>query len=99
MKSMNKMRNLALMLAIPLFALGCDITKSSDTNSPTSNSDSIVAETPPSPGGAPTFGSPSGMGFSTGNAAQSGGQGSGLMSFNHTGEYGTSGTITQSVQN
>jgi hypothetical protein len=50
--------------------------------------------TPSDPGGAPTYGTASGMGFSTGNAAQAGGQGTGLMGFHGTGSAGTSGTIT-----
>ena len=44
--------------------------------------------------GAPTFGTPSGMGFSTGDAAHTDGQGSGQMGFHQTGAAGTSGTIT-----
>jgi hypothetical protein len=43
--------------------------------------------------GAPTFGTPSGMGFATGDSAHTG-QGSGQMGFHQTGAAGTSGTIT-----
>jgi hypothetical protein len=46
-----------------------------------------------SPGAAPTFGTPSGMGFSTGDAAH-GGQGSGAMGYHGTGSMGTSLAIT-----
>jgi hypothetical protein len=52
------------------------------------------SETGSNPGGAPTFGQPTGMGFSTGDAAHSGGQGSGLMGYHNTGAAGTSGAIT-----
>jgi hypothetical protein len=45
-------------------------------------------------GGAPTFGTASGMGFSTGDAAHSDGQGSGLMGYHGTGSMGASGAIT-----
>jgi hypothetical protein len=99
MDSMNKQIKLAIALTIALLAAGCVLTSSTSTNDATASSDLIVPVTTPSPGGAPLFGSPSGMGFTTGNAAQSGGQGSGLMSFNNTGAYGTSGTITQSITN
>jgi hypothetical protein len=44
--------------------------------------------------GAPSFGTPTGMGFNTGDAAHADGQGSGLMGFHETGAAGTSGTIT-----
>ncbi len=47
-----------------------------------------------SPGGAPTFGTQSGMGFSTGDAEHSSGAGSGLMGYNGTGSKGTSGAIS-----
>jgi hypothetical protein len=63
----------------------------------------VVAEFGPttrpdaSPGGAPTYGTPSGMGFSTGDAPHSGGQGSGLMGYHGTGSYGTNGTITDTT--
>ncbi len=50
--------------------------------------------TPASPGAAPTYGTPSGMGFSTGDAAHSDGQGSGLMGYHGTGAMGTSGAIS-----
>jgi hypothetical protein len=47
-----------------------------------------------SPGGAPTFGQPSGTGFSTGDSIHSTGQGSGAMGYNNTGATGTSNSIT-----
>ncbi len=47
-----------------------------------------------SPGGAPTYGTPSGMGFSTGDAAHTDAAGSGLMGFHGTGAMGTSAAIT-----
>jgi hypothetical protein len=50
--------------------------------------------TPASPGAAPTYGTPSGMGFSTGDAANTDGQGSGMMGYNGTGKMGTSGAIS-----
>lgn len=50
--------------------------------------------TPASPGGAPNYGTPSGMGFSYGDAAHSDGQGSGLMGYHGTGAMGTSGAIS-----
>jgi hypothetical protein len=99
MNSMNKKMKLAIGLAIALLAAGCVVTSSTSTNNATASTELIVPVTTPNPGGAPAFGSPSGMGFTTGDAAQSGGQGSGLMSFHDTGEYGTSGTITQSMEN
>ena len=52
------------------------------------------APTPASPGAAPTYGTASGMGFSTGDAAHSDGQGSGMMGYHGTGAAGTSGAIT-----
>jgi hypothetical protein len=55
---------------------------------------STETPTPPSPGGAPSFGSPSGMGLSTGDAAHSSGMGTGLMGFHGTGAAGTSGAIS-----
>ena len=48
----------------------------------------------PNPSGAPHFGSPSGMGFNTGSAGQTGGMGTGLMGFHDVGAAGTSGAIT-----
>ena len=54
----------------------------------------IIEQPPRSPGGAPTYGKPSGMGFTTGDAAHSDGAGSGLMGFHGTGQMGTSGAIT-----
>ena len=65
------------------------------------NSDSTEATATPttapvevaSPGAAPTYGTASGMGFSTGDAAH-GGQGSGAMGYHGTGEMGTSLAIT-----
>jgi hypothetical protein len=93
---MHQMKiHLALGIALLMAAAGCDITSSSSTNSPQANTDLVVPVTHPSPGGAPVFGSPSGMGFSTGDAAQAGGQGAGLMSFNNTGEYGVNVPTTQ----
>ncbi len=53
-----------------------------------------ASATQPSPGAAPTYGTPSGMGFSTGDAAHSDGQGSGLMGYHGTGAMGTSGAIS-----
>jgi len=50
--------------------------------------------TPASPGAAPTYGTASGMGFSTGDAAHSSGQGSGMMGYHGTGAAGTSGAIS-----
>ncbi len=47
-----------------------------------------------SPGGAPTFGKPSGMGLATGDALNSTGQGSGYMGYNNTGAAGTAGAIS-----
>jgi hypothetical protein len=94
--TMQRMKmHLALGVACLIAAAGCDITSSSSTNSPQANTDLVVPVTQPNPGGAPAFGSASGMGFSTGDAAQSGGQGTGLMSFNNTGEYGLSVPIKQ----
>jgi hypothetical protein len=95
MLPMNKLMNLTFALSVSLLAAGCNFTSANETNSPGSDSSGVVSVITPNPGGAPNFGSPSGMGLSTGNAAQSGGQGTGLMDFHHTGEYGTSGTITQ----
>jgi hypothetical protein len=46
------------------------------------------------PGGAPSYGTQSGMGFSTGDAAHNDGSGSGLMGFHGTGAMGTSNAIT-----
>jgi hypothetical protein len=40
------------------------------------------------------FGKPSGMGFATGDAVHTDGQGSGLMGYHGTGATGTGGTIT-----
>ena len=48
----------------------------------------------PNPAGAPLYGEPSGIGYYTGDAAQTGGMGTGLMSFHGTGSAGTSGTLT-----
>ena len=45
-------------------------------------------------GGAPSYGDASGTGFCTGDAAHSGGQGSGLMGFHGTGYLGTSAAIS-----
>jgi len=53
-----------------------------------------AAPTPASPGAAPEYGTPSGMGFSTGDSAHSDGQGSGLMGYHGTGAMGTSGAIS-----
>lgn len=47
-----------------------------------------------SPGAAPSFGKPSGMGFSTGDAIHTDGQGSGMAGYHGTGATGTAGTIT-----
>jgi hypothetical protein len=52
------------------------------------------SETGSNPGGAPSFGQATGTGFSTGDAAHSGGQGGGLMGYHGTGSAGTSGAIT-----
>ena len=71
--------------AMALAAAGCD---QSDTTA------EAPPSTQPSPGGAPTFGTPTGTGYSTGDAANSDGQGSGLMGYHDTGAAGTSGTIT-----
>jgi len=49
-------------------------------------------------GGAPSFGDATGTGFSTGDAAHSGGQGSGLMGFHGTGALGTSAAISDMHQ-
>jgi hypothetical protein len=86
---MKNLTKFALCLSAALLIAGCDQNESTSADE--------FANTPSSPGGAPSFGSPSGMGFSTGDAAQAGGQGGGLMGFHHTGEAGTSGTITQKV--
>jgi hypothetical protein len=51
----------------------------------------------PNPGGPPVYGVPSGMGFYTGDAAQTGGMGGGLMGFHGTGSKGVSGTLTAVV--
>jgi len=45
-------------------------------------------------GGAPSYGDATGTGFYTGDAAHSGGQGSGLMGFHGTGAMGTSAAIS-----
>ena len=45
-------------------------------------------------GGAPTYGEPTGTGFPTGDAAHSGGQGSGLLGYHGTGAAGTSAAIS-----
>ncbi len=47
-----------------------------------------------SPGGAPSFGQPTGTGFSTGDGIHSTGQGSGAMGYHSTGAAGTSNSIT-----
>jgi len=47
-----------------------------------------------SPGAAPMYGQPSGMGFSTGDAIHTDGQGSGMAGYHGTGATGTLGTIT-----
>jgi hypothetical protein len=48
----------------------------------------------PSPGAAPTFGAQAGNGFSTGDALNSTGMGTGLMGYHGVGSMGTSNTIT-----
>jgi hypothetical protein len=45
-------------------------------------------------GGAPSFGEATGTGFPSGDAAHSGGQGSGLMGFHGTGYEGTSAAVS-----
>jgi len=85
------MRNWILILggSMLLAVAGCnksDVTADSLPPSP--------PPSPASPGAAPTFGKPSGMGFSTGDAAHSDGQGSGLMGYHGTGAMGTSGAIS-----
>ena len=74
---------------IGLSAVGCDFNadRSAYFKAP-------AADATPNPGGAPTYGVPSGMGFYTGDAAQTGGMGSGLMGFNGTGSTGTSGAVS-----
>ncbi len=47
-----------------------------------------------SPGAAPSFGTPTGTGFSTGDGIHSTGQGSGAMGYHGTGANGTSNSIT-----
>ncbi len=47
-----------------------------------------------SPGAAPTFGTQSGMGLSTGDSLHSSGQGSGMMGYNGVGSKGTSNAIS-----
>jgi hypothetical protein len=87
----TKLKSLCVITAAaaPLCILGCEQSDKSHSEPPPP-----MIETGQNPGGAPTFGTPSGMGFSTGDAAHSGGQGGGLMGYNHTGAAGTSGTIT-----
>ncbi len=53
-----------------------------------------ASPTDPGAGGAPTFGDATGTGFHTGDAAHSGGTGSGLMGFHGTGALGTSAAIS-----
>jgi hypothetical protein len=48
----------------------------------------------PNPAGPVVAGAHSGMGFNTGDAAQTGGMGTGLMGFHDVGAAGTSGAIT-----
>jgi hypothetical protein len=80
-----------------LLLAGCGDPADQPTTKP-----AVVAEFGPttrpdaSPAGAPTYGKDSGMGFSTGDAAHSGGQGSGLMGYHGTGSVGTNGAITDS---
>ena len=86
----------ALLLASMLTGLltgalsGCSESEKSTANAPETATPSAQA----SPGGAPTFGTSSGMGFATGDAAHNDAAGSGLMGYNHTGEAGTSYAIT-----
>ena len=68
---------------------GCDKEDVAATAPPTTAPMAVA-----SPGAAPTFGTQSGMGFSTGDALHSGGAGSGLMGYNGTGKMGTSSAIT-----
>jgi hypothetical protein len=89
-------------LSAAVLAMGCDRVES--VGAPISVSDGASeghhegqlanTESGAGAGGAPSFGAPSGMGFSTGDAAHSGGQGGGLMGFHGTGKEGTSGAMT-----
>lgn len=77
------------MLLTGLLA-GCGGDDNSAQSAPPTTAPVAVA----SPAGAPTFGTQSGMGFSTGDALHSDGAGSGLMGYNGTGKMGTSSAIT-----
>ena len=82
-----KLKHVAIGLGIGLL-VGCDnADRSAYFTAP-------AADATPNPGGAPTYGVPSGMGFYTGDAAQTGGMGSGLMGFHGTGSSGTSGAVS-----
>ncbi len=63
-------------------------------NDPVAVGVGAASPTDPAAGGAPTFGDATGTGFHTGDAAHSGGQGSGLMGFHGTGALGTSAAIS-----
>jgi hypothetical protein len=86
---MINLNKLVIGLSLALLAAGCDVNsdRSAYFEAPAANAT-------PNPGGAPVYGVPSGMGFYTGDAAQTGGMGTGLMSFHGTGSAGTSGTLT-----
>ncbi len=98
----------AICLGAWMLASGCERTDSTSSTPPNTGTgmngtvegkdvmgpNAYSGDSPSSPGGAPAFGAPSGMGFPTGDAAHSGGQGGGLMGFGGTGANGTNGTIT-----
>lgn len=86
-----------MLVAGGMFFGGCLVLAAGGCGRSQTTQDSVdaaPAPTPASPGAAPTYGTPSGMGFSTGDAAHSDGQGSGLMGYHGTGSMGTSGAIS-----
>ncbi len=84
---MSHLKYILIGLGVGLL-VGCDnADRSAYFTAPSANAT-------PNPAGAPLYGAPSGMGFYTGDAAQTGGMGTGLMSFHRTGSAGTSGTLT-----
>jgi hypothetical protein len=83
----------ALYAACGVMAVGLIGCGGNDTaETPTSPTTQPIEAS--SPGAAPTFGKASGMGFATGDAIHTDGQGSGMAGYHGTGAAGTAGTVT-----